>query len=263
VENRTNRGVAAFNRAMILLVVFLLFCFPLIASAKNVAVGVKIGDWKRTSYTYSGSPPSDYLRFVWVKLEVLNVTGALVTARLTAHFLNGTEANETVDFIVGSIMQSEIIPANSTIGDAVLVPGSGAFISEESVRTYCGASRPVLMAARSDNVTFWDKQTGIVVELSEHGDGYTVDVVVTETNMWSSTGFLGLDWWLWVIIVCAVVAAVASAVVLLLLARRKSTSIARAESQKKGIVTNCYSKIVTKVLAFPQIRFLRSQSRSH
>jgi hypothetical protein len=246
VENRKNRGVAGFNRVLILFVVFLLFCFPLIVSAKDVAVGVKIGDWKKTSYTYTGSPPSDYLRFVWVKLEVLNVTGTLVTARLTALFLNGTEANETVGFMVGNIMQSEIIPANSTVGDAVLVLGSGAFISEESNRTYCGASRPVLMAARSDNVTFWDKQTGIAVESSEHGDGYTIDSVVTETNMWSSTGFMGLDWWLWAIIICAVVAAAASAVALLLLRRRKSKSIARAEFQKKGIVSHCCSKIVTK-----------------
>jgi hypothetical protein len=207
----------------------------MIASAKNVAIGVKIGDWKITSYTYTGSPPSDYLRFVWVKLEVLNVTSTLVTVRLTAHFLNGTEANETIDFIVGSIMQSEIIPANSTVGDAVLVPGSGALISEESVRTYCGASRPVLMAARSDNVTFWDKQTGIIVESSEHGDGYTIDAVITETNMWSSTGFFGLDWWLWVIIMCAVAAAAATAVTLLLLRRRKSTSVTRAELQKKEL----------------------------
>jgi hypothetical protein len=260
VENRSNQGVAAFNKVMILLVVFLLLCFPLIASAKNVAVGVKIGDWKKTSYTYTGSPPSDYLRFIWVKLEVLNVTGTLVTARLTAHFLNGTEANETTGFTVGSIIQSEIIPANSTLGDAVLVPGSGALISEESVRIYCGASRPVLMAARSDNVTFWDKQTGIVVESSEHGDGYTIDAVVTETNMWSSTGFFGLDWWLWAVIICAVVAGAASTVALLLLHRRKSTSIARAEFQKKGIVTHCYGKIVTKVHAFPLILFLCARS---
>jgi hypothetical protein len=220
---------------MIPLVVFLLFCFPLIASAKNVAVGVKIGDWKKTSYTYTGSPPSDHLRFIWVKLEVLNVTGTSVTARLTALFLNGTEANETVDFTVGSIMQSEIIPANSTVGDAVLVPGSGAFISEESNRTYCGAIRPVLMAARSDNVTFWDKQTGIIVQSSEHGDGYAIDAVITETNMWSSTGFFGLDWWLWLSIACAVAAVVASTIVLLLLRRRKSKSTARAESQKKEL----------------------------
>lgn len=215
---------------MFLLVVVLLACFPLVASAKNVAVGVKVGDWKKTSYTYTGSPPSDHLRFVWVKLEVLNVTGTMVYARLTALFLNGTEAIETTNFYVGGIMQSEIIPANSTIGDAVLVPGSGAFISEETVRTYCGASRSVLMASRSDNVTFWDKATGMAVESSEHGEGYTIDKVVTGTNMWSSTVFFGLGLWVWVIFTFAVVAAAAFMIMLLLLRRRKSKSMARASS---------------------------------
>jgi hypothetical protein len=85
----------------------------------------------------------------------------------------------------------------------------------------------VLMAAKSDNVTFWDKQTGIIVESSEHGDGYTIDAVVTETNMWGSTTmFLGLSWWLWAIFTFAIVASVAFVVVLLLLRRRKSKSMA-------------------------------------
>ncbi len=220
MKNLAGRPLTVLGSSiMIMSVALMLFCPLVLASVESVDVGVKVGDWEKTSFTYTGTLPADHHEFAWMRLEVTNITGALVSTKLTRRFSNGTETNETVEFLVGFISQSQIIPANSSIGDAVLVPGSGAFISEESNRTYCGAERPVLKAASGENVSYWDKQTGIMVESSEHGDGYTIDALITETNMWTSTQQPGLDWRLWLAISGVGAAAVICAI--LLVRRRK------------------------------------------
>jgi anti-sigma-K factor RskA len=98
-------------------------------------------------------------------------------------------------------------------------------ITGETTGSYAGASRAVLNALVSQyggNTTYYfDKQTGVALEVYAVYSDYTLSLVATETNLWGG-GLLGLDWWAWatIIVVVAVVAVAAA----LVLRRRKHTA---------------------------------------
>ncbi len=225
----------------------LLLCFSSAINISAIAdstVGVKVGNWIKYEITYTGTPPSGSLIAQWIKVEILNVAGTTVNARMTSHMADGTETNQTgtIDVVSGSAtFPGFIIPANSKVGDSVNMGTMGsATIADETTRTYAGASRTVvyanfsqvLFASFSQYATqfsqygtqytlYWDKQTGVVVEALTTSTNFTSTAKATETNMWGGL-FWGLDWWFWVILIVVVVGAVTAAILIL---RRRKPSV--------------------------------------
>lgn len=205
-------------------IIFSLILIP----AGSAANEVKEGDWIKYDFTISGAPSGTSLPD-WIKVEFLSVTGTKVTMRVTTHMSDGTEDTDTMTLDVatgsgGESLSGVVIPANQKKGDSVEITSYGTVtIDGESTRIYAGASRTVVYASVSQYGTeltyYWDKQTGVMVEVSGTSAGMTLSAKATGTNMWEAGLFSGQELWILVIIIVAVVAA-GSAV--LLLRRRKA-----------------------------------------
>ena len=192
----------------------------------HASVGIKSGDWVKYAVTSTGNPPDVYaFNVTWIKIEFVNVTGTNLTFLGTLQLQNGTEINETGTLDMTTANSFLLIPANSEIGDTIHLGASSTVIAGETTRSYAGASRMILNASVSEqegNITyFFDKQTGVAVEIYSNYSDYTISLVLTETNLWSG-GFLGLEWWAWVTI--TVVAAIIVVVIILVLRRRRHTA---------------------------------------
>jgi hypothetical protein len=188
-------------------------------------VGVKAGDWVKFDYTFTGWPASQSYP-QWLKLEFLSVEGTNTTVRWTQHVSDGTEqSNSTRVDIVSGIEAPELaaiaIPANLTTGDSVYIVEYGnAIIEGEATRTYARATRTVVYTRLSYNegeVTFyWDKLTGVIVDLSSTYPEFTATLRVADTNMWE-TPATRVPWWTWII-----VALVAVGLVVFFMRRRRT-----------------------------------------
>jgi hypothetical protein len=179
-------------------------------------VGIKGGDWIKVTYTITGLPAGQ-LYAEWLKLEFLSVDGTIADVRATLGISDGTEQSATgpVDVVSsGGVpgLPGIVVPANRTTGDSVPIVGYGKITIEgEATRTYAGADRTVVYAGFSQNETqvtyYWDKQTGVMVELSTTSPNVTATAKATETNMWGAP-MAGMPWWTWIIVGVAVVAGV-------------------------------------------------------
>jgi hypothetical protein len=191
--------------------------------------GIKAGDWIKLTYNITGWPAGQpYAE--WLKLEFLSVNGTIATVRATVHMSNGTEQSDSgpVDVVSGSKvpgLAGIVISTNRTTGDPVYIVGYGnVTIEGEATRTYAGANRTVVYAGFSQNETevtyYWDKLTGVMVEISSTSPGITGTAKATETNMWGAAAVVGMPWWPWV--VGAGVAAVAAALAIFFTRRRRT-----------------------------------------
>lgn len=208
-------------------------CIALIASMFSLilipggfaAIGVEEGDWIKYDYTVTGAPSGTPLP-TWIKLEFLSIEGTTVTIRMTMRYSDGTEQNQTMsgDVATGSgDLSGFVIPVNLKVGDPINIGYYGNVeIAGESTRTYAGGSRTVVYASFSQNGSpatyYWDKQTGVLVEVSVTSGGVGGTAKATETNMWQATSFW-MQWWLWAIIAVGIVILVG---VVYSLKRRKS-----------------------------------------
>jgi hypothetical protein len=191
-------------------------------------VGIKAGDWVKYGVTSTGNPPDTYsFNLTWMKIEFVSVNGTSVTYLGTLHLQNGTETNGTATIDLASTNPAPLIPANSKVGDTIYSGASSTVITGETTRSYAGASRTVLNASVLEyggNTTYYfDKQTGVAVEVYAVYTDYTLNLVVTETNLWDGR-LLGLDWWAWVVIIVVVAVVVVAAAAALMLRRRKHTA---------------------------------------
>ncbi len=221
------KGRKASSLAMILVCLSVLMASVLGA---NYSVGIKAGDWVKYAVTSTGSPPDVYsFNLTWMKIEFVNVAGTDVTYCGILHLENWTETNQTVTFDLASASSAPLIPANSKVGDTVYSGANSVVIAGETTRSYAGASRLVLNALAlqyGGNMTYYfDKQTGVTLEVYSVYSDYTVSLVATETNLWSG-GILGLEWWMWVTILVVAVIVVAVALVL---RRRKRTTLTHSQ----------------------------------
>jgi len=181
---------------------------PLDEEAANV--GIKVGDWVRLDYTFTGLPDQIYPD--WLKFEFLNVEGTVATVRFTQHLSDGTQQSDTESLDIAyntevPLLAGIVIQANQTIGDYVYIAGYGNItIEDEAIKTYAGANRTVLYTSFSHNeaeVTYyWDKLTGVMVELSSIYPELTATAKAARTNMWASTDSTseGMPWWPWIIV---------------------------------------------------------------
>lgn len=179
--------------------------------ADNRMFGVKQGDWIEYAVTFTGGPPV----IAWVREDVLNVTETFVAVKTTTRWYNGSETVEVLNLNVTSPAGTSMdwvgrlsIPPDSRMGDSVNVQGYPVVIGGENNRTYVGTERAVVSAGGSMGsytvVFYWDKQTGVILQAIFISEGHVRDVLATATNLWGS-GFLGFDWWLWMIMMIGTV----------------------------------------------------------
>jgi len=201
-------------------------------------VVVKAGDWIQVEYDITGWPPGEP-HPEWLKLEFLSVEGTSVTVLATMRMSDGTEESDTVPVEVGGWAEASgltgfIIPANSEVGDSIVMGGfeitfADALLEGETTGAYAGADRRVVYAGVSMYgvalTYYWDKQTGVLVETTTVYSGITMTATATETNLWEHAaipvpngGPTPIPWWLWVI----VAAAIAAVALVIYLKRRKT-----------------------------------------
>ena len=147
-------------------------------------IGVNHGDWIK----YQGTVPNkDYM---WINISVLLIDGDNVTIRILCDRQRG-ENN-----IQGNVNTGEgfdfpyIVLANLSVGDNVKTSFSLLNITKISVREYAGASRETIYASCENTPWsfptefYWDRETGIILEISLfHGRSHTV-LKAVETNIW-------------------------------------------------------------------------------
>lgn len=175
--------------------IILLLCLILKADAAVMVdsiAGVKTGDWIKLEYsllngTYNLEPPE--MRIDWIRIEILNVSGSMITVRSTRHLAGGQEQNwtDTSDIAhANSTSGGEVILANSKVGDPI---GLGVNITGETTGTYAGAIRTIVYMSywqHSHGYTwYWDKETGILVEILSMFPHFNSTIKATETNIWT------------------------------------------------------------------------------
>jgi hypothetical protein len=176
------------------LATLLLFLLCTAFAYAETQVGVKAGDWVKCEYVSGGNPPSDAPQ--WVKVECLSVTGTTATLSLTTHFSSGAEQTGIMTWDVasgtGNLTFQALIPANSKTGDVIqVIEGGNVTIAGERTGTYAGASRTVVYASLSQGemqfTYHWDKQTGIVLEITLSQDSSSFTYKATSTNIWQAS----------------------------------------------------------------------------
>jgi hypothetical protein len=160
-------------------------------------VGVKAGDWIKYEYVSGGNPPDNAPQ--WIKVECVSVTETTATLRVTTHFSSGAEQTEIMIWDVasgnGNLTFQALIPANSKTGDTIrLIGGGNVTIAGEKTGTYAGASRTVVYASLLQGETqlncCWDKQTGVLLEITLSQDSSSFTYKATSTNIWQPSSIL-------------------------------------------------------------------------
>jgi hypothetical protein len=174
--------------ATLLLLLYTAFAYA------EAQVGVKAGDWIKCEYVSGGSPPSGALQ--WVRVECLSVTGTTATLRVTFKPADGAEQTGIMTWDVasgvGNMTFQALIPANSKTGDTVkVIDGGNVTIAGEKAGTYAGASRTVVYASLMQGDTqfsyCWDKETGIVVEVTLTQGSTSATYKATSTSIWQTS----------------------------------------------------------------------------
>jgi len=223
------------NKKLVLLMTWVIVLLGMLVPATvsaEISVGVKAGDWIEYKITYIAVVPAPEKYRTWITLEILSVQETNVTLNSTLKYSDGTQETEklTIDIEVESIYFSFfIIPANLENGDT-FYSGDESIgyitISEVEERTYASGRRTVVYATVSkDGMTttfYWDKTTGIALEITEPGVEYTINAKVDKTNMWQAQPFrLPIDPTVLYILIIVAIAIVAT-VALLVIRRRRN-----------------------------------------
>jgi len=177
-------------------------------SVEAAQVGIKVGDWVKFEYMFIGWPAAQTYP-EWLKLEFISVEGTIVTVRFTQRLSDGTEQSDTAPVDIVSnievpLLAGIVIPADRTIGDSVYIAGYGnAIIENETTKTYAGANRTVVYTSfwpsEAQVTYYWDKLTGVMVELSSISPDFTAIAKVAATNVWETTT-IRMPWWPWIIV---------------------------------------------------------------
>jgi hypothetical protein len=188
-------------------------------------VGIKAGDWIKLEYSFAGWPAGQTYP-EWLKLEFISIEGTIVTVRFTQRVSDGTEQSDTAPVDIVSnievpLLAGVVIPTNRTTGDTVYIAEYGnVTIEDEATKTYAGANRTVVYASfwpsEAQVDYYWDKLTGVMLEVSSTSPEYSAILKATETNMWETTTSR-MPWWPWII-----VAVVAVGLVIFFVRRRRA-----------------------------------------
>lgn len=174
--------------------------------------GVSEGDWFQYNLslnfdsiynlTSEDFPFSDFLIGEQVTLEIQNVSSNNVTGIFTIKYENGSEYFQTgsVDLITGEgDLRSWLISANLNADDSLYVSEPNEMINETIPQTYYWGTRATNHLVYSYNFSseedysylnvdmFWDKETGILTELSFIADAYVNGTIIDASAEWMIT----------------------------------------------------------------------------
>jgi hypothetical protein len=159
------------------------------------SVGVKEGDWIEYTVETTGTPlPEHHLD--WIRIEILEVEGAVFHANFTVRNANGAVSSDirNFDFSEGAVGDWIIIPANLGVGDTFfdIFKQDTVSIEGQDEKIVVGASRTITHASDDIRYKEWDKSTGVFVASIDDLGNYTIDAQAIATNMWRPH-ILGLD----------------------------------------------------------------------
>jgi len=192
----------------------LLFTFLFQSGLAQVrTAGVSEGDWfkfnltlnldSKLNVTSEDLPFADFLVGEQVTLTIQNVSGTNVTGLFTIQYENGTEYSQTgsVDLISGEgDLRSWLISADLNAGDSLYTSEPDEMLNETIIQTYHWGSRETNHLIYAFNYTseedhsylnadmFWDKEIGIVTELS-----FEADVLLNGTSTTASAEWIITD----------------------------------------------------------------------
>ncbi len=201
--------------------VFILSAMVVTSSAQERVVGVTVGDWFRYGdiiFNFNSNDPDATIPLAmkqlneteWTMLAIVDVSVTNVTGQLTTHFKNGTEeivgGYVDIDTGEGENMTTFVVSANLEENDTVYTSVMYSIwkINETIVQTYPDSVRDtnhLNMTSESSwggtyvyvsTNYYWDKSTGILVELSQEYILQTEDYAttwsmlmgITEANVW-------------------------------------------------------------------------------
>lgn len=216
---------------LLVLIVLLLVAFlPVVVKeicgeVVSSAVGVRVGDWVKYKVTNSGPGTIWYPgteNALWIKVEVIDLSGPTVTVQETVHNKNGNETtkesswNLENDIVSGRLEAYTrfIIAANHSAGDKI---GDQAvfwdnnttptyvdlILNDTEFRSFGEITKEVNHLNfsyvipeggfwRNDTIeVYWEKQSGFLVELKlqTHHIGYDdysrSTLEIEDTNMWA------------------------------------------------------------------------------
>jgi hypothetical protein len=174
--------------------------------------GVSEGDWFQYNLslnfdslyniTSEEFPFADFLIGEQVILEIQNVYQNNVTGIFNIKYENGSEYFQTgsVDLITGEgDLRSWLISANLNAGDSLYISEPEEMINETIIETYFWGARETNHLVYSYNFTseddysylsvdmFWDKEIGVVTELSFMADAYINGTIIDASAEWLIT----------------------------------------------------------------------------
>ena len=179
-----------------------------------LGLGVKDGDWIEYAISYTGNIHEMYPE--WTRLEVTNVQGTEIRANFTVELLDGrtTISRQYWDFETGHT-NLFVISAGLDIGDHFYHANFGSIpLTENKYVTYADAKRTVVFSSFENFECYWDKNTGVLVQMIHSEDNITSTMLAIKTNMWQpqiQPQIFGLDstiFYALIIILLAIIAIV-------------------------------------------------------
>jgi hypothetical protein len=223
----------ALSVVALLLLLMTLSCLVR-GDAETDVVGVETGDWVRYSVTRLGSSVAwDYSDAVWVKVEVLKVSGTTVTIRETVHDADGSELvrNFSSDLLSSPAYYLYIIAANLGSGDKIDTfpmwneTNVDITLNDTDYRSYGGVTREVNRLKYSYVKSFFSDMANFTIEeywdrsgflLEKTYQFYLIDrklslwsmytLEIADTNMWEMEKPQQAFLWLTAIPIGAVIA---------------------------------------------------------
>ena len=176
------------------MLVLIVYLFSVI-SAAELSVGVQSGDWIEYTVNSTGAPIQGH-DVEYARMEIIAVQNPNITVTITSRFTDGS--NDTITSVLnietGHLIDDFIIPANLNVGDSFKDENYGSVtINSSEVRTYAGAQRTILSATMGNNTYYWDQATGVSVEGSTYTADYSIESVISATNMWQPTAIQDFD----------------------------------------------------------------------
>ena len=169
----------------------------------NVSVGVKAGEWIK----YNISGPSDtpgVAENYWLNATVKDVSGTYIWVSLETNSSSvGNQSSVGVDISYDCWIDGSwpfIAPANLTTGN-VIPGGPSAIVNDTTQHFGRDAAHLRIESTEETSDWYWDRQTGVLLELSgTTADGpiaYTMD----SNNIWSgnTSGLPDIGVWGWLI----------------------------------------------------------------
>jgi len=195
-------------------VIFLVGVFSSTIVLAQLSVGITEGDWIEYATSYTGNINEIYPE--WTRMEFTIVQGTSIRANLTVVGLDGrtTISGHYWDLETGRT-DLFVISAGLDIGDHFYHANFGSIpLTENKYVTYADAKRTVVFSSFENFECYWDKNTGVLVQMIHSEDNITSTMLAIKTSMWQpqiQPQIFGLDstiFYALIIILLAIIAIV-------------------------------------------------------